>query len=368
MDCLTAQGLISDAVDRETVDGPQLAEAKQHCLGCETCSLFVRTLLIARNAPTPTPPADLADRVMLAIRAEHERALAADAASAAASASATAPASLGSELESHLGSTSLDADLRPGPAEQRVSLVAAVREWILSMSLQERLTWASATVVIFAAVGMGTVMGVRVLVAPPLTPKTTMVTATDQGASAAQSYGTAVPESAGASATAPAAITAPVDSYVTIQGVVFALNGPSTVATEGLKPAGETLTALGTGGSPVAHSVYSADDPDRAYVADGPQLFAFDRVKRTFGGSNYQLTSADLTAYGQWPTLPPTITQPTAADGSPTFVTLQIDVTGARIYRLSTADAQTGIGVAPGTTASDPAAGNPNWTWWTRIP
>ena len=38
MDCLTAQSLISEAIDREPLDAARLAEAKEHCRTCSAAS------------------------------------------------------------------------------------------------------------------------------------------------------------------------------------------------------------------------------------------------------------------------------------------------------------------------------------------
>jgi len=364
MECLTAQGIISEAVDREATDAIQLAEAKAHCKACPTCTGFVRTLMLSQNAPLPQPPAELVDRVMQAVRAEDEQARV-----AAVALAATALASTGEESavdEGELGAPpTLDAGI--DTPEPKASPFVTVRRWALGLTPQERLTWASAAVIFVAAIGIGTATGVKLLTArPSLTTADTASTAAKYGAVADGT--TAAPEF-GASAAAPTAQASPAGSYITVNGVVFILSGPSTIATEGLKPAGSSTTGLGTGTGPAPHAVFSATDPDRIYVADAnKQMLAFDRVARTYAGATYQLMSAELSDYGQWPTLPSNITAPTAEDGSPTFVPLAEDPPGTRIYRLATSGPEVGIAVAPGTGTSDPAAGNPNWTWWTKVP
>lgn len=376
MDCLTAQGLISDAVDREPVDAQLIAEAKAHCQGCPTCSVYVRTLLLVKNVPAPAPPADLADRVMATIRAEHaaaeQRAAQRSAAEMTAAVAAIAAEHGDREAESPVAavdagalSAGVESPARPGA---RPTPVVAARNWIRGLSRQELVTWASAAVIFVAAIGIGTAAGIRVLTSRP-TLTTTATVPSAQRFGAADTLSAAAPES-GATTQDHAKPTASAGSYITLQGVVFTLSGPSTIATDGLRPAGTVVSALGSGGGTASHAVFSADDPDRVYVAadtSGSQLLAFDRVVRTFSGTVYQLTSGDLSDFGQWPTLPSNITAPTAEDGSPTFVALADDQSGAHIYRLATSGPEAGIGVAPGTTASDPAAGNPNWTWWTPV-
>lgn len=365
MDCLTAQSLISDAVDHEPVDSQQLAEAKVHCSGCANCSLFIRSLLVARNAPRPAPPADLVDRVMAAVRAEHEAEQQAIADAEAAAADLEASALVRDTTTPEAGVIAMGEPASDGTA-RAVSPVSAFQTWIRRRSQRELVVWASAAVLFVAVVGIGTVAGIRTMLPAPVETKSADTAAATMGG-AAPNATTSAPEAADSalSQTAPAATAG---SYVTVQGAVYVLSGPSTIATEGLTPLGTTVTSLGTGGTPVSHAVFSADDPDRAYVVDGTQVLSFDRVTRSFSGSTYQLMSAELSAYGQWPTLPSNIPAPTSEDGSPTFVEIPSVMQDAAVYRLASSDPSVGIAVAPGSATSDPAAGNPNWTWWAKIP
>ncbi len=186
-------------------------------------------------------------------------------------------------------------------------------------------------------------------------------------------YGTtgAAPEIAPEAADSAITVAPPVEaagSYITVESAAYVLSGPSTIATDGLAPAGTVTSALGGGSGPKSHAVFKADDPARLYVLDetNGQLLAFDRVVRTYGGNLYQLTSAVISDFGQWPNLPTNIAAPTNVDGSPTFTRLADDTSGVQIYRLAAGSELSGIAVGPGSGPSDPAAGNPNWTWWTR--
>ncbi len=363
MDCTTAQGLVSDALDRTPVDAQQLADAKEHCLGCATCSVFVRTLLLVRSTPTPAPSEELIARVMDAIRAE-------DAQARQAASEAATPHAAATDGDSPIDVVHDDAQApaiaaAPDAArDERVTALDAIRRWARGRSRQEAITWASAAVIFVAAVGIASSAGIQVLTAPPAAD-TPMASSRE----AAPQYGdvvTAAPEAADSAVMiAPAVGTA--GSFITVQDVVFLLSGPSTIATEGLTPAGKTTSSLGSGSEPADHTVFKADDPDRLYVRDetSGQLLAFDRVVRTYRGNLYQLTSDALSDFGQWPKLPANITTPSNPDGSPTFSRLADDPSGTPIYRLVAGGELEGIAVGPGSSPTDPAVGNPNWTWWT---
>lgn len=361
MDCLTAQGLISDALDRAPLDAAELTEAKEHCQGCASCSVFVRTLLLVRSTPTPAPPVDLVDRVMTTVRAEAAQAR--QASEQAAAENQTVPTD---DATTVTGDSSAAATQRIPDAlrDKRGTPLQAARTWMRGLSRQEAITWASAAVIFIAAVGIAATAGVRLLTTPPATDASL---ASEREMSA--KYGAA--DAGQGAADSAASIAAPsveaAGSYITVQSVVYVLSGPSTIATAGLAPAGTVTSALGSGMGPKSHTVFKADDPDRIYVLDttSGQLLAFDRVVRTFSGNRYQLTSDALSDYGQWPNLPANISEPTSPDGSPTFTRLADDESGTPIYRLAGGNELAGIAVGPGSGQSDPAVGNPNWTWWT---
>lgn len=376
MDCVTAQGLISDAMDRSPVDAGALGEAKSHCLGCPTCSVFVRTLVLVKNTPLPQPPADLVDRVMEAVRVEsilaERRAAAAEAAEAIAAMSAadaanSAAADAAAATES-ADTQRVEAATGTESAGSPRAVFDSLRHWASGLSRRELVTWASAAAVFIAALGLAANAGIRVMTTQPGTfSEQAAVTSTDAGAQKELAAPVAT-ESADAAAGSSVSAASPA-SVITVSGVVFKLSGPSTIATATLKAAGSTTSALGSGLSPTSHSVFTGDDPERVYVTDEAthQQFAFDRVIRVYGGVNYQLVSADVNDFGQWPSLPSQIPAPASEDGSPAFTPLTTDPSGTRIFRLATSGAESGIAVAPGTSPGDPAAGNPNWTWWTPV-
>ncbi len=362
MDCLTAQGLISDALDHAPVDAAQLAEAKEHCLGCPTCSVFVRTLLLVRSTALPRPPADLADRVMMTIRAEAAEELKRAAALRAAEGEDGSAQSAATELPAETDPSGGDRELpsQPGKGE---SPLRAIGHWLDGRSARETIGWASAAVICAVVVGVSASAGVRMITTSPLTSPVTQESAMSAKSAAPPAAPEASDMAAGTALTASVA-----GSYVTAHDVVFVLSGPSSIATSGLT-ATDTVTT-GFGGEPIKSvPAFTSADPDRLYLFDvtAKQLLVFNRVVRSYAGRQYQLTSAALSNYGQWPTLPPSIAAPTGADGSPTFVVLTTDPSGTSIYTLAASGAESGIAIGPGTVTSDPAAGNPNWTWWTPI-
>jgi hypothetical protein len=130
----------------------------------------------------------------------------------------------------------------------------------------------------------------------------------------------------------------------------------------------QVTSSLDSSAAPALLTVWrSSTDADIVFVrsTDTSETYvAFRRVIRTFGGKAYSLWGSGITRYGQWPALPSRFTTPTAADGSPTFVSAGKDDSGLEIYAPQGASADQGFAVAPGTTTGDPAAGDPNWTWW----
>ncbi len=365
MECLIAQGLISDALDRAPLDAQQLVEAKEHCKGCTTCSAFVRTLLLARSASTPQPPADLVDRVMAAVRAEdaeERRTIAAALADMDSEDSEAVTTDTVTELSGSSGGSGEPlTHLRDDEAPLRL-----IRRWIGNASGREALVWASAAVVIAIAVGVSTSVGVRMITTSPQTAtrmQEDIVLSAESPAPATSAAPKASDSAAGALQTA-----APAGSYVTAQEVVYALSGPSSIATSGLIATGTVTT--GFGGEPIKSvPAFTSADPDRLYLFDdtAKQLLVFNRVVRSYAGTQYQLTSSALSNYGQWPSLPPNLPAPTGADGSPTFAVLTTDPSGTQIYTLAARGAESGIAIGPGSAQSDPAAGNPNWTWWVPV-
>lgn len=369
MDHLEAQSIVSEAMDREPVDAELLAAAKEHCRACPECSAFVSAQLAARRLPLPEAPADLADRVMAAVRAEAQADRAAgDVAAQAAAETAAAKAAKA--------------------AEPIATLAPPKRTARRQLKLPRPLVVGGiAAAMLVALVGAGTlvVIGSRQMSSP--TRQIGKLTTTAQSAAeaptldykpekapaAADSAGGATSSSkstqyGAAGADADSKIN-PASELITVNGVVYMYTGPASVSVSTMQALGVTTSALDAKKTAIQRTVYQ--DPTGAntvYVEDdAKQVIAFGKVTRSYLGLTYQMMSSDLTAYGQFPNLPAGMTAPTSADGSPSFMYDGTDSSGIKVYRQSTAPSTQGIAVAPRSDASGPAAGDPYWTWWAPV-
>jgi len=376
MDCLDALQLLSAATDGEPVDPALLESARAHCASCDECSHFVRAQLLAAKVGPPAPPSDLADRVMAAVRAEaaaQERAARESAAaeSAAVTAAATASgAAAAADVAAGVAPTLADtaapatAGRPPGPPAQ---LSAARRKSRIS---------ARDALIGFAAVALVGAIAIALAGSRYILSAPTMNTAANSPATSGQP-GT-VPEAAptaksGADAQSGGAqLAAPVSAspgFITVTGTVYRADGPATIDATTLHDAGLVTTSLSATEAPTPHTVRAGTDPDLLYVSDSSgALLGFTRVKRQFNGRTYYLTSAALTSLDAWPALPASVAPPTSPDGYPTFVQVGSDSSGVKVYRLSSSPGSGDIAIAPGSPASDPAVGNPNWTLWEPAP
>lgn len=349
MECLDAQRLVSEALDREPVDAALLEEAKSHCRQCPDCHAFVRALAAVHKTPGPVPAPDLADRVMARVRAEQLTASAEVEAPRAPLPSPdpkpAAAAATSSDLAGNLRAAWRD-------PQKRVALVG----------------WASAAAVALVFAGIVGSAGVSQILGPKELANTTFTEVAPQYGAPAQDAA----RSAGSSATAGAegaaasvAATATVPNYVVINGRVYREIGPSSYARSNLTSAGTVTSALGDPTlAPQALGVLTTPDKNRVVVVSASgDLILFESVTRRFGGSTYVLASAPIDRYGAWPTMPAPMTPPTSPDGTPGYTQVGTSEGIAAFTRAgSTADA--GIAIPPNTPPTDPAAANPNWTWW----
>ena len=179
------------------------------------------------------------------------------------------------------------------------------------------------------------------------------------------------PGASAGSVAAPQPSTAPVTvpDYVAYKGLVYtpgALLADSSTATPTI---GSVTTAFASAGSPQSVPVYHSPLTDGSIVIKGPDGYRlYAPVIRMLQSQRYQLaTDSTLERFGMWPTLPQQFTAPTAADGTPSFSSSGIDALGVKVYAAIGQAVTQGFAVAPGTPATDPAAGNPNWTWWKPV-
>ncbi len=336
MDCQKAQELLASALDA-AIPEAELAEARAHCAGCEACAAFLCVTERLGALPAPVAPSALVER-LIAIGAEEAASV------RAATQGASAP----------------DADEPAGAPEAPVR--SAAKWWAPRLSAYAAAAAVLLVALVATGIGLGGLLGGR--------EAATQSTDSLRTDTAGSSLSGAVPPSSAESAkdaTAAYGDVAAAPPYVVIDGLVYAPTGPRTVDASSLVTTTPAYTALDTGVDPVALDAYRVtSEPGHAVVRDSSgTLLGFSAVTRRFGGKDYALEAgAPVTAYGLWPVLPARFAIPTGADGSPTFSFFGKDDLGVRIYVPAGTQPSQGFAVAPDTAPDDPAAGNPNWTWW----
>jgi hypothetical protein len=334
MDCMQAQTIVSAGLDREPVDAQELTEAKEHCRGCEQCTAFVKSLAAMQRSTPPAPPEGLAHAV-----------------------ATTAIARVAAER--------IEADRASGAGAEAPSIPMAER--VRAMSPVTLAAWAGAAALILVVFGVAAWTGVRTILVPsdpailsesrssgpaPQAPAATEGSVSNGGTQAADSFGSAT---AGKSADAL--------KYITVNGSVYEETRESNASTSTMQTAAQTTSSLG--GAAVASRTVWRRSIGRTVFVENEEgaLLEFTPVTRQFRGRSYSLRSNPITAYGAWPTLPSDIPPPTDLDGSPTFRKIET-AGGVDVYSRIGATISSGIAIGPGTGGSDPAAGNPGWTWW----
>ena len=350
MDCLQAQGAISEALDGATSDAAVLAEARVHCQECEECLSFVRTLNVVKNAPLPEPPVDLADRVMATVRAE----------AAANASAATAAATVGAAVVTAPGDAA-DGTVGPERTANGPATVIPISTRLKRTRPSVLAAWAGAAAVLLVGVGFVGVMGIRMMNTPPTSTTANLANAPRDSASSGQAQPPAAESALGGAAKVA---EAPESDFIVFNGSVYALVGPSTVQISRLRQLGITKSAL-DGADSRNREVMGADTMTGVYVLnDQGKLLEFQPVTRKYAGQTYQLKSGEVAAFGDWPVLPDEFEEPASENGSPTFTAVGADSIGLTVYRLTKSAATEGIAVGPGAPEGDPVAGSPNWSWW----
>jgi hypothetical protein len=341
MECTQAQQVISAAYDGEERDPLALETAKDHCRSCSECAAYVRTLAAIHRLPAPDMPEPALERVLETLRAEYEPAQPEVAAAETEMAGEPAPLPI---IE-----TPTEPSVREG--ESRLRRTPA---WA---------PWAAAAAVLLVVAGIATTQGVRYLLQPSGENAIVGDTVTSESE---REY---AEDGAGTAAVTPpaedeAASTASGPSYVLFGQEVYSLVGPVEPPVGGAS-VGSVTTSLDTGGPSETYTVYPGSTPDAIVVAidDGDGL-GFAAVVRPLRGTSYSLRSGTIGAFGQWPSLPSGIPEPSAPDGSPVFIAAGTDDLDVTIYVRPGTDPSSGFAVAPGTSSDDPAAGNTGWTWW----
>lgn len=349
MDCIDVQYLLSDRQGGYEVDTHRVDRALAHCTDCTDCAAFARAISALDAIARPTAPDRAIRRTIEAVRSERVA------------------------IETD---TAVDDD-SPSPGESVVVVPfpgPETREpaWKSLLTGPRIAIFASAAAIFVVAVGLTVNMltgplsqesaavdaergggQIAAIPLPPEDPSAPGSAAEDQDESVADSF---------AVASAP--------PYVVVDGFVYVV-GVEGVGVEVLPTSvGQALTAKGSPGAPArSYAVYS-DEVGALYLeGDEPGAYApLAQVVRMYAGKMYSLTAdTPVEAYGDWPALPIYIPTPTSADGSPFFAQAGTDGRNVAVYARVGSSPIDGFAIPPGTSASDPAAGNPNWTWWTPL-
>jgi hypothetical protein len=332
MDCIRTQATLSALHDSEHVTEENTEAARLHCDECEQCRKFEADLEALDALPVPTAPPELVGRIMVDIaalaaeRAEEQKAILPD----------QQPAET-AETE---------------PSAPRFAWFTGKARW-------------GAYGALATAVAAVVLIGVFVSRAPaPRTADVRETVATGAAADLTFSGNAATQSSPAAAAPTPAPARAP--DYVVFRNHVYApgsLLADSAVATPAI---GTVTTAFSGAGAPARVTVYRSPLTDGSIVVPGPDgSRLYTPVVRMFTSVRYQLAAGNaIERFGEWPQLPVRFQAPASPDGSPTFVIASGDALGVQTYTAKGVPQTQGFAVAPGTPGADPAASNPNWTWW----
>jgi len=224
--------------------------------------------------------------------------------------------------------------------------------------------WASAAAMLFVAAGVGAVAGVRAILIPQRSATYVYEGATESAVT--DSSGRTAQENQLATApSAEAGVTEPAPSLITMDGTAYRLTGAAGgVDAASLETLGTTRSALDSGGAARTREVLGTVPSASVYVEGEDGLLAFERLTRTYSGRVYVLQSREINEFGEWPSLPAGINEPTSASGAPSFEQDGTDDFGTPVYRLRASSAEDGIAISPNPPSPDPVAGTPGWTWW----
>lgn len=351
MECLEAQLVLSEAFDGETVDVAALAEARRHAAVCTECSAF-HVMLSTQRAMRPQAPETLVNAIARRVREEAE---ARDAACAEAREDRGAP-----------GGDNADAR-GPAQPESAPSAPAAtaprrprVRGWRLGAGL-------AAGLALIVGFGALTNYGIGQMAGKGTSADDAPQVASRDAAAPQATGGTAAQENG--SGGSKALDSAGTPRMIALKGLVYRAAGSRGTSASSGSAAGTVHSAL-DGGTVRDITAYSDPESPRGILLateDGEWL-SFTMVTRAFGENDYALTvGGGVERFGDWPHLPAQYPEPSSSDGSPAFADAGKDDLGVTVYAPQGRDPSAGFAVAPGTGSSDPAMGNPYWTWWTPL-
>jgi len=354
--CLETQRVVSETYDGAHVDPADIQRARMHCTSCDECAAFVSALAEVRRLRDPAAPESVINSAFAKVAEERRRVEAQAATQAAAAAEAEAAARE-----------------TTGAAEGGAAMAPLFR-W-LSERLERMPRWAvyagyaAGGVAALFVVGVVMLQGARYIARP-------QESATDQdvfyvspqGAGTAES-GAPEDESSNEDRAAEADVAAESAAYVTVGQWVYEFVGIEDSQPANTGKIGTTTSALDTSSAPRTLDVLAFGDPESVLIVDGERILRFELVTRSYRGKAYAMQSRAVSAFDQWPSLPDSYLEPEQDDGSPTFSRVGSDDSRVPIYTVEGADPlENGFAIGPDTAADDPAAGNPNWTWWEPVP
>lgn len=347
MDCRRAQDALASLRDGCEADA-ETSAAFEHAVSCPECASFSSALGALAAIPPPTAPRDLADRISHAVSVAAEADLVDEnAASALAAALTPPPGPSAPVLKTDITGESI-----------LTAQVSGLPPWLTRTRL-----WATTGAITLAAAGIV----VAVIVSGQTADQTELSVIAQEGLRA----GIGAADQSGAPAVAAPGVVAPVTpaktpDYVAYKTFAYAAGAAVDVVPSQATTVATIQTAL-RGGTVRTVSVLQAPGSVRDIILALPDggYQTFTVVTRSLGNRTFQLHSGPvLDRFGTWPTLPQGYTQPPDADGSPYYRAAGTDSLGVPVYVRIGQTPDLGFGIAPGTPATDPAAGNPNWTWW----
>ncbi len=335
MDCIRTQASVSALHDGEHVTDENAEAARDHLTECEQCRTFEDDLEALQALPVPAAPPELIGRVMVAI------------------------ASLAAERAEEQKTATLSEQQPAGPTDVEPSEPRFA--W-----LNGKVRWGAYGALATAAVAVVVVVALSGRVPAPQTAGVSETAAT--GAPDLTFSGKA-PAGAAPAVPAPTPAPARAPDYLLFRDHVYSpgsLLADSTVATPSI---GTVTTAFNRASAPEQISALRSPLTDGSIVVPGPDgARLYEPVVRMFTSVRYQLAAGNvIQRFGEWPELPVRFQAPTSPDGSPTFVIAGVDALGVQTYTAKGVPQSQGFAVAPGTPGTDPAASNPNWTWWEPI-
>jgi hypothetical protein len=353
MECLEAQAILSAAHDGESIEPADLQAANDHCAECDDCAAFEAGLRYVDLIPAPSAPAGLVANVMATV-------------TALASERAEAERMEAERLEAERAQAEAVAELLAAappvetPAAPRFAWFAGPTKWATLGAVG---AVAATALVAFIIFGSGT--GARTA------SETAGTASSTAGAPDLTFSGGTQPKTgqtpAPVTPTNPAPATAP--DYVDYKGLVYAPGALLADSSSATPTIGTVTTAFASAGAPAKADVYKSPLTDGSIVVKGPDgIRVYTPVVRLMASNRYQLASGNsIDRFGIWPTLPARFTRPTSADGSPSFTAAGSDANGVPVYAATGQPVTQGFAIAPGTSSTDAAGGNPNWTWWEPV-